>query len=201
MSGSVPGPLINVGAIRFFFGRPSGSSFSLSLSSLFCPATLAPVLRGVSGGVVIGTPVTLPEFVAVSPGTLPAISGWGPAGTAEVCVITDDVELDRAGDDGRWLTKLAAGGGDGAVNELIESRWRCCEPLRYGDGGANCAVGVGIGVVCAEDATASATSERRFCGSALTASPRSVGENETDEQKPSEEVINSVVPSEDLRRH
>lgn len=71
----------------------------------------------------MGTPVTLPEFVAVSPGTLPAINGCGPAaGTADDCVITDDVEFDLAGDDGRWLTNVAAGGGDGAVNELIESR-------------------------------------------------------------------------------
>lgn len=98
-----------------------------------CPAALPAVLRGVSGGVVIGTPVTLPELVAVSPGTLPARS----VGAVEFCVMTDDVELDRAGDEGRWLTKAAAGGGDGAVNELIESRCRCCDPLRNGDGGAN----------------------------------------------------------------
>lgn len=70
----------------------------------------------------MGTPVTLPEFVAVSPGTLPAINGWGPAGTADDCVIMDDVELDLAGDDGRWLTNVAAGGGEGAVKEFIESR-------------------------------------------------------------------------------
>lgn len=40
----------------------------------------------------------------------------------------DDVEFDLVGDDGRWLTKFAAGGGDGAVKELMESRCLCCEP-------------------------------------------------------------------------
>lgn len=84
------------------------------------------------------------------------------------------------------------------MKELIESRWRCCEPFGNGDGGANCEVGVGTGVVCAEYATASAASWRRFCGSPLRTSPRSVGEKDTEEQNPSEEVIKSVVPSEDL---
>ena len=100
--GSAPGPLTSVGAILFFFDCDPESSFSLSLNSLFEPATLPVVLRGVSGGVVIGTPVTLPEFVAVSPGTLPARSVGGPAGgAADACVMTDEVELDLAGDDGR----------------------------------------------------------------------------------------------------
>lgn len=71
---------------------------------------------------MMGTPVTLPELVAVSPGMLPASKGWGPAGTADVCVMTEEVEFDLAGDDGLWLTNVAAGGGDGAVNEFIESR-------------------------------------------------------------------------------
>jgi hypothetical protein len=118
---------------------------------------LPAVLRGVSGGVVIGTPVTLPEFVAVSPGTLPATSVCGPAeGTADDCVITDEVELDLAGDDGRWFTNEAAGGGDGAANELVESR--CRWPLGKGDGGANCEVGAGVGVFCVDDAVVSAAS-------------------------------------------
>lgn len=86
---------------------------------------------------MIGTPVTLPELVAVSPGTLPARSVGGPVGAVDVCVITDEVEFDLAGELGRWLTKAAAGGGDGAAKELIESRCRCCEPLGNGDGGAN----------------------------------------------------------------
>lgn len=49
----------------------------------------------------MGTPVTLPEFVAVSPGTLPAKSGGGPVGAVDVWVIMDDVELDLAGELGR----------------------------------------------------------------------------------------------------
>lgn len=85
----------------------------------------------------MGTPVTLPEWVAVIPGTLPAKSGGGPVGAVDVCVITDDVELDLAGELGRWFTKAAAAGGDGAAKELIESRCRCCDPLGNGDGGAN----------------------------------------------------------------
>jgi hypothetical protein len=47
-----------------------------------------------------------------------------PVGTVEDCVIMEDVELDLAGDDGRTLTNEAAAGGDGAVSELAESRWR-----------------------------------------------------------------------------
>lgn len=86
----------------------------------------------------MGTPVTLPELVAVIPGTLPAKSGGGPVGAVDVCVIMDDVEFDLAGEVGRWFTtKFAAGGGDGAAKELIESRCRCCDPLGNGDGGAN----------------------------------------------------------------
>jgi tellurite resistance protein TehA-like permease len=60
-----------VGAIlRFFVSRSDASSFSLSLASpgLFVPAPPV-VLAGVSGGVVMGTPVTLPEFVAAILGT------------------------------------------------------------------------------------------------------------------------------------
>lgn len=85
----------------------------------------------------MGTPVTLPELVAVSPGTLPAKRGGGPVGAVDVCVIMEDVELDLAGELGRWFTKVAAGGGEGAAKELMESRCRCCEPLGNGDGGAN----------------------------------------------------------------
>jgi hypothetical protein len=38
----------------------------------------------------------------------------------------DEVEFDRAGEDGRWLMNEAsdAAGGDGAVRELAESRCR-----------------------------------------------------------------------------
>lgn len=38
------------------------------------PRELPVVLRGVSGGVVSGIPVTLPELAAVMAGTLPEIS-------------------------------------------------------------------------------------------------------------------------------
>lgn len=62
---------------------------------------------------------------------------------------------------------------------------------------------MGTGVVCAEDtaAAASAASWRRFCGSLLRTSPRSVAEKEMEEQNPSEEVTSSVMPSEDLISH
>lgn len=56
-----------VGAILRFLGS-FVSSFSLSVASLLMPATL---VRGVSGGVVMGTPVTLPELVAETAGTVP----------------------------------------------------------------------------------------------------------------------------------
>lgn len=87
--------------------------------------TLLIELPGVSGGVVMGTPVTFAELVAAIPGMLPtmrdglvAILGW-----AEDCVATDDVELDLAGDEGRgWLAKPAARGGDCAEKEPAELR-------------------------------------------------------------------------------
>ena len=59
---------------------------------------------------------------------------------------TDEVEFDRAGDDGRALTNEAVGGGEGAVNELAELRCWCWAPFGNGDGGANTEVGVGSGV-------------------------------------------------------
>lgn len=67
-----------------------------------------------------------------------------------------------------------------------------------GEGGANCDVGVGIGVVCAEIDAASATSCRRLWASPFKTSPRSVGEKEMAEQKPSDEVTSRVAPSDDL---
>jgi len=96
----------------------------------------------------MGTPVTLPELAAAMLGMLLTISVGllMTAGAVDACVTMDDVEFDRAGDDGRPLTKAAAGGGDGAAKELAESRCRCCAPLGNGDGGANSDVGVGTGV-------------------------------------------------------
>ena len=134
-----------VGAIRLFLAWPlavaDASSFSFSLSlaslSLLTPAEVfgaapvpAPLLpRGVSGGVVRGTPVTLPEFAAAMDGMLPPIRG-GLLMTLEACVAIDDVEFDRAGDVGRTLVNepvavpvpVPVGGGEGAANELAEFR-------------------------------------------------------------------------------
>ena len=116
----------SVGAIRLFLGSFT-SSFSLSLASRLLPAALPVVLLGVSGGVVIGTPVTLPELVAAIPGTFPEIRVGlltTPVGTEldwVVIVAIEDVEFDRAGDDGRCEMNVEAGG-DGAVNELAELR-------------------------------------------------------------------------------
>lgn len=59
-------------------------------------------------------------------------------------------------------------------------------------------MGVGTGVLCADVVAVSAASCRRFRGSPLKTSPRSVGENDTAEQKPSDEVTSRVEPSEDL---
>jgi hypothetical protein len=84
------------------------SPISQSLASRLLPATRAVALRGVSGGVVNGTPVTLPEFAAAIPGTLPEIRvglvTTPAAGTVLACVVTvatDEVEFDLVGDDGR----------------------------------------------------------------------------------------------------
>lgn len=86
---------------------------------------LAHALRGVSDGIVTGTPEALPPLAAVSAGRLPASSGLLPTtllGTADDCVATDDAEFDLVGDEGRWETGGAVAGGDEAVNELAELR-------------------------------------------------------------------------------
>lgn len=72
----------------------------------------------------MGTPVTLPELVAAILGTVPPISGGFVMTALDACVATEEVLLDRAGDEGLRLTNEAevAGGGDGAVNELFELR-------------------------------------------------------------------------------
>lgn len=95
------------------------SSFSPSVASLFAPAAIL-ALPGVSGGVVMGTPVTLPELVAVMLGTLPPMRGG--LLITEACVATDEVEFDLVGDGGRAFTKDVVGGGEGAVNEAPELR-------------------------------------------------------------------------------
>ena len=77
---------------------------------------------GVSGGVVMGTPVTFPELAAAIPGTLPPINVGFVMTAADACVVTEDVLFDRAGEDGLMLTKEAVVGGDGAANELAEFR-------------------------------------------------------------------------------
>lgn len=111
-----------VGAIRLFFG--SAPSFSpWLLASRLTPNAALPDVPGVSGGVVMGIPVTLAEFVAAMLGTLPTMrEGLVLTGCADDWVATDEVELDLAGDEGRALAKPAARGGDGAVNELAEFR-------------------------------------------------------------------------------
>jgi len=83
------------------------------------PAGAVKVARGVSGGVVIGRPTTLLEFVAAMLGTCPATRG----GLLSTPVCEPEFELDRAGDPARGLTKEAVTvGGEGAVSELAESR-------------------------------------------------------------------------------
>ena len=105
---------------------PLTSSFSLSLASLLVPAPPDVAFLGVSGGVVMGTPVTFPEFAAAMPGTFPEISGGlltTPVGTVEDCVAIDDAELERAGDAGLWPPYVVVeAGGEGAVKELDELR-------------------------------------------------------------------------------
>ncbi|KAK2073865.1 hypothetical protein P8C59_008110 [Phyllachora maydis] len=87
---------------RFIWLFDAASSISLSLVSRFVPAGPLAMGRGVSGGVVTGTPVTLPDFAAAMLGTWPAMSGGFEIThvAADACVITDDVEFDRAGDVG-----------------------------------------------------------------------------------------------------
>lgn len=83
------------------------------------------MLLGVSGGVVMGTPVTLPELVAAIPGTLPPMRVGlliTPVGTVEDWVATDEVEFDLAGECGRCGAADADAGGEGAVNELMDPR-------------------------------------------------------------------------------
>lgn len=62
----------------------------------------------------------------------------------------EEAELDRAGDPARALTN-DAGGGEGAVSELVESRCLWCGPFGNGEGGAKTEVGVGAGVFWLED--------------------------------------------------
>lgn len=94
------GFVTRVGAILLFLGS-FPSSFSASSASLLTPAlAVGATTLGVSGGVVNGTPVTLPELAAVIDGTLPLMRG-GLLTTTEGCVATEDVEFDLVGDDGR----------------------------------------------------------------------------------------------------
>lgn len=92
-------------------------------------------------------------------------------------------------------------GGDGAVRELWESRWRW--PLGKGDGGAKMEVGVGTGVFWLEPAAATAAAAARpiFGGpsSPVYTVPNSPGAKVRVEQNPSDEEINNVLPSLDLR--
>lgn len=69
----------------------------------------------------MGTPVTLADWAAAMPGTLPPIRG-GLFITFEDCVAIEDVEFDRVGDGGRAPVKEPVAGGDGAANEPAEFR-------------------------------------------------------------------------------
>lgn len=187
-------PLTSVGAIRLRFGwPPDNSSVSPSAVSRLVPVGAVSVPRGVSGGVVIGTPTILPELVAAMLGTCPEIKG-GLLSTP-VCE-AEEVELDRAGDVARGLTKDAVTvGGDGAVRELAESRCLWCEPFGNGEGGANTEVGVGTGVFWLD---AAAREDRWGPSSPVYTVPSSPGANDNVEQNPSEDEINNVSPSLDL---
>lgn len=110
---------IRVGAILRFLGSLV-SSFSASSASLFTPVLGPGTTLGVSGGVVKGTPVTLPELAAVIDGTLPLMRG-GLLTTPD-CVATEDVEFDLVGEDGRLDGTDDVAGGEGAVKELAELR-------------------------------------------------------------------------------
>lgn len=109
--------LTTVGAIRLFLGLLS--SFSLSLASRFEPEE---EVRGVSGGVVIGTPPIFAEAGdAVTVGIVPLISvGLLTTPVMVDCVATDEVEFDRVGEAGRCID--ADAGGEGAVNDEAELR-------------------------------------------------------------------------------
>lgn len=113
------GSVTGVGAILRFFCEAPALSLSFSNASLLMPAAIL-ALPGVSGGVVMGTPVTLPELVAVMLGTFPPMRGG--LFMTEACVATDDAEFDRAGDGGRAFTYDVVDGGDGAGNEVAEFR-------------------------------------------------------------------------------
>lgn len=149
-----------VGAIlRFFLSCPL-SSFSLSPASLLTPLTLLAVLLGIWGGVVMGMlgmnpkglPAPMPEMLpARSGGLLITVPAWGLMN--DDCVPTEEVELDRVGDEGRpdgAAGPAGTGGGEGATDKLDEVRWWLDE--RKGDGGATTEVEVGNGVFWAETA-------------------------------------------------
>lgn len=114
-----------VGAIRLFFFSPPASSVPLSVASRLTPLTELVVLRGVCGGVVIGSPV-MKELPAAMPGRLPPTRGGlfmivPAAGVAyEDCVAIEDVEFDLVGEDGRMVWPVGAGGGEGATERFEE---------------------------------------------------------------------------------
>lgn len=194
-----------VGAIRRFLGSLT-SSFSFSLASRLVPAALTIMVRGVSGGVATGIPVTFVELEAVKAGTLPAMSVGlltTPVGTDDGCVAIDDVEFDLVGDGGRWEAGSNEAGGDGAANELAELRCWGCEPLGNGDGGAKLVVGVGVGVFCVELTLFMLAPPAMVLGgpiSPLYMSPNSPAAKERLEQKPSDDEIINVRPSLDQAR-
>ena len=135
--------LTNVGATLLFFGTVACSSFSDSLVSLF-PRTL-PLTElgllitpdiGVWGGVVHGK-LLKNGFIAATLGTFPSVGVGLLINIWDDCVAIEEVELDRVGLGG-WGAGDAADANPGVV----------CFSKK---GGAEEAVGVGIGVGWADE--------------------------------------------------
>lgn len=165
-----------------------GGGGELTLS-LF-PNTLEVELRGVSGGVVIETPVTLVPTLGIAPivdtGLLTTTIGDG-----ELPAFTELAEEDRAGlAGGRPPVDSGAGesGGGGCWIEMGEGAdlWEPGVEVGFKLGVAE----VGVGVV--------AGGGGRARGGPVYFSPSSPGEKMTTLQKPSVEVIRRVRPSADL---
>ena len=182
----------SVGAILLFFGAVVFSSFSDSLVSLFpsiLPVTELGLLLtipdiGVCGGVVQGKLLNA-GFVAATLGTFPRV-GVGLLIICDDCVAIEDVELDLVG----------LGGGNGAGEARAAKTGVLCLSK---DGGADTAVGVGIGVGCVDDAADMAGDGCAAVGTwPVYTCPTSPGLKVRFEQKPSEELISRVRPSLDL---
>lgn len=151
------------------------------------------------GGVHIGICPTGPELAAATPGTalidgvcwLRATFGSGP-GANEDCVATDEADMERAGLAGRAGANEDGEAGKAEPEPELEG---------FGTGGAEAWVGVGVGVDWF-DVVVVVLIDVGWCfaGPGCTC-PNSPGANVRQEQKPSEDVIRSVLPSVDLFKH